>query len=180
MALSIDDLRHIFYGGGTDAEMAFLRSAQSQGISAQDLLSIAAAGGGMLAGSAVVTNFSAVAISNAGPTDAAGLTFSYTANGTSGLILAAYMPSQSVTGGSGKVRCSIYEGATLLELADSNIVAATSTVNSLLNIVPLIGATKPSAGEHTYKVQMQTITATAGTYTSGATFPAWFLGLLVG
>lgn len=38
MALSLSDLRYLYYGGGSDAEMAFLQQAFDAGVSAVDLL----------------------------------------------------------------------------------------------------------------------------------------------
>lgn len=122
--------------------------------------------GGQELGYAEVLNYSTVATSTT-PGDAAGLAVTVT-TGTRPIFVEAFMPSTAVNA-AGRSRMSILEGATVLQLGDSCSVASGLVTGCLCISVRLT----PTAGSHTYKIQMATVIAASGSYTSGATFPAY-------
>lgn len=118
-------------------------------------------------GYAEVTNFSGVA-TNTSLADVAGLTITITV-GSRPIFLEAYMPFNNITTGTGRAQIVIVEGGTTIQIGATPNIAASANAGSIRVGIRLA----PSAGSHTYKVQANVVTATAGSYTSGATFPAY-------
>ena len=101
--------------------------------------------------------------------DIAGLSITVTADGIRPIYLEAFLPTITVGTAGGFFRAMLYEGATLLQLADSGEAAVNGdTVGGLLVPLRLI----PSAGSHTYKVAGVS-TAGTGQISAGGTFPAF-------
>lgn len=111
-----------------------------------------------------VTNYSAVAM-NTTPADAASLTTTVTV-GTRPIVIQAVMPASSVAAAA-SARILIMEGATALQVADTVETAGAKSTGTVRAVVRLA----PTAGSHTYKVQMAT-TSSTGTYSSNALYPA--------
>lgn len=98
----------------------------------------------------------------------AGLTATVTV-GVRPIEIFGSVPSAAVTAGTGRFEIGIYEGATLIELAASTTVAATTTIGSLSVGLEI----QPSAGSHTYTLNGLVVGgATAGSVVSGVGFPA--------
>lgn len=119
--------------------------------------------------------FSTVAVTNV-LTDIAGFSLSPTV-GTRPIYLEAYLPSNLITWTSAgaRIRIAILEGATQLNFADTPGKSATSGTNIVAGSLRCGIRLAPTAGVHTYKVQIGYLGgATGGSYSSAATFPAFF------
>lgn len=100
--------------------------------------------------------------------DVSGLTTTVTI-GTRPIRIEAVIAANSITGGTGRCEIDIVEGSTTLGIGLSGTASATTVVGTVRATARLA----PSAGSHTYKVQARVASATSGSYSSGATFPAY-------
>lgn len=120
-----------------------------------------------------VTNYSAVAVTSS-LADCAGLSVTVTV-GSRPIFVQAYIPATSLTFSAANARfeMALLESSTILQLADTPGKSASSGSAIVGGSVFCAVRLAPSAGSHTYKVQVKAFGTTAASYTSGATFPAF-------
>ena len=163
--LSLTDLEYAFFGQSPDlasAQYAFYLAAYQAGASAANIMTR-----GTELGYTESTTLSFATTTTLA--DVTGMAVTVTV-GTRPIIIEAYIPVSTVNAG-GRSRLAILESSTPLNLADTSQINASGTSGTINARARLGGASQPSAGSHTYKLQGAVVTATAGTLAAGATFP---------
>jgi hypothetical protein len=98
--------------------------------------------------------------------DATSLTLTVTVGTSRRILVSAFVPVNCITA-SGRATAYLMEGATQLQVHPQSYI-----VGDYVALVPSVTLT-PSAGSHTYKVQLAQAVAGSLSTTSSATQPAW-------